>query len=546
MTTHTSHHGQIVDVLHQRIYPGVIDVVAGKIVSIREDHTISEQSFLAPGFIDAHIHIESSLLSPQEFARIAVIHGTISTVSDPHEIANVLGVDGIRYMQRMANQTPLKIHYGIPSCVPATRFETAGATIDSATVEQLCQDKSLLYLSEVMNYPDVIRGEEESLRKLSIAKKYGKLIDGHSPGLRGNDLRTYVAAGIQTDHECFELEEAFEKQELGLKILIREGSAAKNFEALWPMLSSHPQSCMLCSDDKHPNDLLKGHINQLCARAVAYGVPLFNVLQAACINPVQHYGLTCGMLRIGDAADFIRLDDLTQFCVLETWINGEMVAQKGVSLLPKSLAPCLNRFAATMKSPESFAVRWQPGRVRVIDAKDGSLITGSSPELPLRDRDCIIADPSRDILKIAVVNRYEDTPPAVGFVRGIGLQRGAIASSIAHDCHNIVAVGCSDDSLAQVVNLVIAQQGGIAVVSPGQTDAVLPLPIAGLMSDRYAEQVAEEFDRLTHRVQQLGSPLQAPFMTLSFLALLVIPELKISDLGLFDGKLFKQVSLYCD
>jgi len=303
---------------------------------------------------------------------------------------------------------------------------------------------------------------------------------------------------------------------------------------------------MLCSDDKHPNDLLEGHINQLCARAVARGVPLFNVLQAACINPTEHYGLTCGRLRVGDAADFVRLDDLSDFRVLETWINGELVARKGESLLPKTLAPCLNRFAATEKSPENFAVRWQAGRVRVIEAKDGSLITSSSKEIPLRDRDCIIADPSRDILKIAVVNRYENKPPAVGFVRGIGLQRGAIASSIAHDCHNIVAVGCSDESLAQVVNLVVAQQGGIAVVSPGQADAVLPLPIAGLMSDRYAEQVAEEFAGLTQRVLQLGSPLQAPFMTLSFLALLVIPELKISDLGLFDGQLFKQVSLYCD
>ncbi|MEY4567444.1 MAG: Adenine deaminase [Planctomycetota bacterium] len=546
MSTHTSHHGQIVDVVNKRIYPGVINVVGGKIVSIREDSTMNEKSFLAPGFIDAHIHIESSLLSPQEFARIAVIHGTIGTVSDPHEIANVLGVEGIRYMQRMANQTPLKIHYGIPSCVPATRFESAGATIDSAAVEQLCHDKSLLYLSEVMNYPDVICGDAETIRKLSIAQDFGKMIDGHAPGLRGKDLETYIAAGIQTDHECFELEEALEKEKLGLKILIREGSAAKNFEALWPMLTSHPRSCMLCSDDKHPYDLLKGHINQLCARAVAYGVPLFHVLQAACINPVQHYGLTCGMLRVGDAADFVRLDDLTEFQVLETWINGELVAQKGVSLLPKTNAPCLNRFETSRKSQDSFAVRWQDGSVRVIEARDGSLITGSSQERPLRDREWIIADPSRDILKIAVVNRYRDTLPAVGFVRGIGLQCGAIASSIAHDCHNIVAVGCSDESLAQVVNLVIAKKGGIAVVSPGQADAVLPLPIAGLMSDRYAEQVAEEFARLTHRVQQLGSPLQAPFMTLSFLALLVIPELKISDLGLFDGQLFKQVSLYYD
>lgn len=535
--------GQVIDILTERIFPGVIDIADGKIVSVREDESVTDPGYLCPGFIDAHVHIESSMLTPPEFARIAVIHGTVGTVSDPHEIANVLGIDGVRYMQKLAAQTPCKIHFGIPSCVPATGFETAGATLGPDAIEELCRDESLLYLSEMMNFPGVIHGDQEVMKKLEIAKRYSKRIDGHAPGLRGEDLKKYVSAGIETDHECFQIDEAREKLALGQKILIREGSAAKNFEELWPLLMEAPQSCMLCSDDKHPDDLMEGHINWLCARAVAHGVPLFNVLRAACLNPVEHYGLRCGLLRPGDPADVIRLHDLVGFKVMETWIDGECVARGGKSLLPKSKSPRANKFTATKKQPSDFAVVAPPAAkaIRVIEALDGQIVTGSAEAEACIHDGLVTTDPARDILKLTVVNRYADTPPSVAFVRGVGLKAGAIASSVAHDCHNIVAVGTSDDDLARVINLVIKNQGGIAAVGPDGLADILPLPVAGLMSDGYAEEAATGYARLTQAAKSLGSPLHAPYMTLSFLALLVIPALKLSDLGLFDGTKFEFV-----
>ena len=550
--------GQIIDIPNERIFTGVIDITDGKIIAVREDQSVTEPGYLCPGFIDAHVHIESSMLTPPEFGRIAVAHGTVGTVSDPHEIANVLGLEGVRYMQRLAAQTPCKIHFGIPSCVPATNFETAGATLGPDAIEELCGDDSLVYLSEMMNFPGVIHRDPEVMKKLEIAKRYGKHIDGHAPGLRGEDLQKYVSAGIETDHECFQIDEAREKLALGQKILIREGSAAKNFEELWPLLNEAPESCMLCSDDKHPDDLMEGHINQLCARAVAHGVPLFNVLRAACLNPVEHYGLRCGLLRPGDPADIIRLHDLVSFKVMETWIDGECVARDGKSLLPKSKSPRANKFNATAKKPSDFAIpvaspspatnrmqkpapRTPPLQVRVIEALDGQIVTGAA-EAEARIHDgFLMADPTRDILKIAVINRYADTLPTVAFVRGAGLKSGAIASSVAHDCHNIVAVGTSDEDLARVVNLVIENEGGIAVVGPDDLADILPLPVAGLMGDGYAEEAAATYARLTKAAKALGSPLHAPYMTLSFLALLVIPTLKLSDCGLFDGIKFEFV-----
>jgi adenine deaminase len=540
--------GQIIDIPNQRIFPGVIEIADGKIVALREDQSVTDPGYLCPGFIDAHVHIESSMLTPPEFARIAVIHGTVGTVSDPHEIANVLGIEGVRYMQKLAAQTPCKIHFGIPSCVPATNFETAGATLGPEAIEELCRDESLLYLSEMMNFPGVIHRDPEVMKKIEIAKQYGKRIDGHAPGLRGEDLKKYVSAGIETDHECFQIDEAREKLALGQKILIREGSAAKNFEELWPLLHEAPESCMLCSDDKHPDDLMVGHINRLCARAVAHGVPLFNVLRAACVNPVEHYGLRCGLLRPGDPADLIRLHDLISFEVMETWIDGQLVARGGQTLLPRSKSPRVNHFQATAKVASDFALpapaaasdpaSSSPLRIRVIEALDGQIITGAGEaEALLRDGQ-IVANPGQDILKIVVVNRYKDAPPAVALVRGVGLKSGAIASSVAHDCHNIVAIGTSDEDLARVINLLIENEGGIAIVGDGGLKDVLPLPVAGLMSDGYAEDAATAYARLSQAAQALGSPLHAPYMTLSFLALLVIPALKLSDLGLFDGYKF--------
>jgi adenine deaminase len=538
------HRGQIIDLLNRRIFSGVVEVQEGKIVAVIEDPTITDSGYLCPGFIDAHVHIESSMLTPPEFARIAVIHGTVGTVSDPHEIANVLGIEGVRYMQNLATQTPCKIHFGIPSCVPATSFETAGAALGPDDVEKLCRDSSLLYLSEMMNFPGVIHRDPEVMEKIALAKQCGKRIDGHAPGLRGDDLRTYVAAGIETDHECFQIDEAREKLSLGQKILIREGSAAKNFDELWPLLLEAPDRCMLCSDDKHPDDLLDGQINELCARAVAHGVPLFHVLRAACLNPVEHYGLRCGLLRPGDPADFIRLHNLVSFRVSETWIDGQIVARDGKSLLPRSVSPPINNFHTIPKTADDFIVRaaGEKPTIRIIEALDGQIVTGSDTAKALVMDGCITTDPSRDILKISVVNRYRNTTPAVAFVRGIGLKNGAIASSVAHDCHNIVAVGANDADLTRAVNLLIESRGGICVVGSDISD-VLPLPVAGLMSDGFAEDVAAAYTRLTRQARALGSSLHAPFMTLSFLALLVIPSLKLSDRGLFDGDHFEFVPL---
>lgn len=540
----TRHRGKIVDLHHRRIYPGFIEVKDGKIATVREDRSVTEESYLCPGFVDAHVHIESSMLTPPEFARIAVIHGTVATVSDPHEIANVLGTEGVRYMQRLAAETPCKIHFGIPSCVPATNFETAGATMGADAIGELCADPTLLYLSEMMNFPGVVHRDPEVMKKIEIAKKHGKRIDGHAPGLRGEDLKAYVSAGIETDHECFQIDEAREKIGLGQKILIREGSAAKNFKELWPLLNEHPEKCMLCSDDKHPDDLLEGHINSLCARAVAKGVQIFDVLRAACLNPVEHYGLRSGLMRPGDPADFVRLHDLTGFKVEETWIDGKCVARGGKSLLPRTKSPRANKFRASPKKPEDFAVPAGAGEIRVIEAVDGQIVTGASEAAAAVQGGFAVADPSRDLLKIAVVNRYEDKPPAVAFVHGVGLKRGAIASSVAHDCHNIVAVGASDAELARAVNLIIASEGGISVAAAGEKEQVLPLPVAGLMSDGYAEDAAEGYAELTREAKELGSKLHAPFMTLSFLALLVIPALKLSDLGLFDGTKFSFVPVF--
>lgn len=542
--TPSFHSGQIVDIASRRIHPGTIEVRDGRIAAVREEGHATGPGFLCPGFVDAHVHIESSMLTPPEFARIAVTHGTTGTVSDPHEIANVLGVEGVRYMQKLASQTPCKIHFGIPSCVPATEFETAGATLDAGDVGELCRDPSLLYLSEVMNFPGVIHRDPEVMRKLEAAKRHGKRIDGHAPGLRGKDLEAYVAAGIETDHECFRIDEAREKLALGQKIIIREGSAAKNFDELWPLLAEAPEACMLCSDDKHPDDLLEGHINLLCARAVARGVPVFNVLAAACINPVRHYGLRCGTLRPGDPADFVRLEDLTGFRVLETWIDGACVARDGRSLLPRSRSPRVNKFPAKERTPADFAIAAGRGNIRVIEALDGQLVTGSGEAPAVVRAGLAVSDPSRDILKIAVVNRYANVPPATAFVRGAGLEAGAIASSVAHDCHNIVAVGVTDEDICRAVNLLIRHGGGISLAAPGGREDVLPLPVAGLMSDGYAEDAAAGYARLTRGARELGSKLHAPFMTLSFLALLVIPSLKLGDRGLFDGTKFEFVPVF--
>lgn len=543
-------HKNIIDLHNREIYPAEIIIENGVIKSIAKTEKAPEGAgYLLPGFVDAHVHIESSMMPPTEFARLAVVHGTVATVSDPHEIANVIGVAGVEYMLEEAQKVPVKFCFGAPSCVPATTFETAGDALDAQAVEELLKRPDIGYLSEMMNFPGVLYQDEEVLAKLAAAKRLGKPIDGHAPGLRGQDAANYFAAGITTDHECFTYEEGREKAKLGVKILIREGSAAKNFEALWPLIKEYPNLVMFCSDDKHPDDLIKGHINQLVARALANGCDLFDALRAACVHPVEHYRLPVGLLREGDPADFILVNDLEKMEVLETWINGELVAQNGLSKLPFLDSATPNRFVALAKKPTDFALASskknlqssaEKATVRVIQVLDGEIVTQATTAQVLVENGNLQADPSQDILKIAVVNRYAtDARPAVGFVKGTGLKNGALASSVAHDSHNIVAVGTSDELLCAAVNAVIKAKGGISAVGESGETKVLPLPIAGLMSPMNGYELAEKYAAIDQWTKsELGCVLKAPFMTLSFLALPVIPALKMTDLGLFDVEVF--------
>ncbi|WP_053972019.1 adenine deaminase [Mangrovimonas sp. ST2L15] len=536
--------GNIVDILNRKIFKGEITVEQGKIKAVEEkDHDV--ETFILPGFVDAHIHIESSMLVPSEFARVAVNHGTVSTVSDPHEIANVLGMEGVRFMIENGKQTPFKFNFGAPSCVPATTFESSGATIDSEGIKELLSNPDIKYLAEMMNYPGVIFDDEEVLKKIHWAKVYNKPVDGHAPGLRGDQVSKYISEGISTDHECFTQEEALEKLQKGMKILIREGSAAKNFEALIGLAGDHFENMMFCSDDKHPDDLLLGHINQLCARAVKKGVDLFKVLQMACVNPVNHYNLDVGLLELGDSADFIVVEDLKEFKVLQTFINGQLVSENGQSFISPVNFDKPNQFKASKKLVSDFIVPHNANRIRVIEALDGELVTRELIKEPLVKYDNVISDISNDVLKMAVVNRYQNDNPALGFIKNFGLKKGAIASSVGHDSHNIIAVGADDTSLCRAVNTVIENKGGICVVLE-EDSWVMPLPVAGIMSDQDAKAVGETYQQLDKKAKELGSQLSAPFMTLSFMGLLVIPSLKLSDKGLFDGNAFQFTSVYSD
>ena len=537
--------GHLVDLHERRIRPATVHVQDGVIARI-EDGAPGDVPgrHLLPGFVDAHVHVESSMLTPSEFARAAVSHGTVATVSDPHEIANVLGVEGVEYMIEDGRGVPFTFAFGAPSCVPATPFETAGAVLDADAVDRLLARDDVPYLSEVMNYPGVIDRNPELMAKIESAIRYGKPIDGHAPGLRGEGVEAYASAGIQTDHECVAIEEAREKLAAGMKILIREGSAAKNFDALIPLMEEAPERLMFCSDDKHPDALVESHIDALVRRAVGAGYDMFDVLRAACVHPVEHYGLNVGLLREGDPADFIVVGNLENFEVQETYVRGGKVAQSGETRISRRESPVVNRFDASLVDPEAFRVKARGERIRGIEAVDNQLVT-SEVVVPASIEDgTAVADPARDVLKIAVVNRYADAPPSVAFVRGFGLREGALASSVAHDSHNVVAVGASDADLARAVNAVIEARGGISAVGRGTT-RLLELPIAGLMSDRPYDEVARRYTALSRFVQEdLGSPMEAPFMTLSFMALLVIPQLKLSDQGLFDGEAFEFVDTF--
>lgn len=496
------------------------------------------QRYLVPGFVDAHVHIESSLLPPAELARLATPHGTVACVSDPHEIANVLGVDGVRFMLESARHTAMKILFGAPSCVPATPFESAGASLGPAEVAALLDQPGVGYLSEVMNFPGVLSGDPELGAKLAAARARGLPIDGHAPGLRGDAARAYVAAGISTDHECSSLAEAEEKLALGMKILIREGSAARNFDALHPLVSTHVGRVMFASDDKHPDDLARGHIDALVARAVAAGHSLFDVLVAASVAPAEHYGLSLGHLREGDPMTAVELHDLASFRVRRTFVDGRVVAEEGRSLERFRASSTPNRFEATLVDPQDLRIEAKGARARVIVARDGELVTDAGTVVARIEGGAVVPNPSDDVLLLAVLDRYHPrSRPAVALVRGFGLSQGAIASSVAHDSHNVVAVGVDADALARAMNAVVRARGGLAVAT-GTAVSTLPLPIAGLMSDLDGETIAARYAELDRAAKALGSKLRAPFMTLSFMALLVIPKLKLSDRGLFDGERF--------
>lgn len=557
---------QLVDIYQRTIYPAKVSIQNNRIISIEKIHesAVNKIGFLMPGFIDSHVHIESSMLIPSEFARIAVMHGTVGTVSDPHEIANVCGLEGVQFMINNGKQVPFKFNFGAPSCVPATIFETAGASLDSKDIEALLALDDIKYLSEMMNFPGVLHNDPEVMKKIAAAHRAGKPVDGHAPGLTGALAKQYIEAGISTDHECFTIEEAVDKLSYGMKIIIREGSAAKNFEALAELIDDHPNMIMLCSDDKHPDSLVEGHINQLCARAVAKGLDVFNVLKAACINPVKHYNLNIGTLRVGDPADFIIVEDLTHFKVLQTYIEGQaLLTTDSVSSAVSSASPASSASSATPRQSIIQSVPATPinqftcapvneidllvpvasypnsdGLIPVIEALDGQLITNKLYLPATIVDDCLVSNTTDDILKMVVVNRYHMAPVAKSFIKNFGFRTGAIASTVAHDSHNIVAVGATDEAIAAAINAVIAAEGGISCVDSHNQTLVLPLPVAGLMSTEDGFLVAQQYTAIDAMAKSLGSSLSAPFMTLSFMALLVIPHLKLSDKGIFDGDRF--------
>ncbi len=536
--------GKVVDVVARRIFNADVKVKDGRIVEITESSN-EYDNYILPGLIDSHVHIESSMVIPTSFARAAVKNGTVATVSDPHEIANVLGVEGVNYMINNGKKSPFKFYFGAPSCVPATPFETSGAVIDSEAIKDLMENPDIFYLAEMMNFPGVIYNDEEVIKKIQYAHEVNKPIDGHAPGLSGEGLEKYAAQKITTDHECTSVDEAIAKIEKGIKIQIREGSAAKDFENLFPLLKTHPKEVMFCTDDCHPDDLVKGHINKTISRAVKKGADVLDVISAATVNPKKHYNLKTGLLQINDPADLILVEDLKDFKVLQTYIDGNLVYDKGTVLIDKESEKAVNNFNCETLKIEDILVKPETNRIKVIVAQDGDLLTGKEIIEPKIKDGFIESDIDRDILKIVVVNRYQKSKPQIGFIKNFKLNRGAIAGSVAHDSHNIIAIGTNDTDIVNAINKVIENTGGIVAVD-GNDYKELKLNVAGLMSTEEAEDVAEKYHDVHNLAKEFGSTLTAPFMTMAFMALLVIPELKIGDKGLFDVSTFNFTSLFVE
>ncbi|MFK5856072.1 MAG: adenine deaminase [Bacteroidota bacterium] len=534
--------GNIVDLKAKTIFKGTVHIDNGIIVKIVKE-AVTEDHYIMPGLIDSHIHIESSMLIPSEFAKLAVVHGTVATVSDPHEIANVLGIDGVKYMISNGNKVPFKFYFGASACVPATPFETAGFQFNEAELEELLGMKEIKYLSEMMNFPGVINRDPWEMKKIEIAKRHNKPVDGHAPGVTGEAAKKYAEAGVTTDHECFTMQEALDKITYGMKIQIREGSAAKNFDALVDLMKDHSDKVLFCSDDKHPNDLVVGHINEMVVRAIKKGYKPIDVLRSVVLNPIEHYGLEVGTLQLNDHADMIVVDNLADFNILQTYVDGELVAENGKSYIDSVPEDQPNNFHATPISENALKVKPNGNKLKVIEAYDGQLVTGLLLEKYKVVDNNVVSDVENDILKMVVLNRYEKADPAIAFIKNFNIKVGAIASSVAHDSHNIIAVGTSDEAITKAINLVIAEGGGISLVNE-TIEKALPLPVAGLMSTCDGYRVANSYHLLDEEVHNMGSTLRAPYMTLSFMALLVIPELKLSDKGLFDGNTFSFTNLF--
>ncbi len=535
--------GKIVDVVAEVIFNGELCIDKGKIISIKK--TKEEFSeYILPGFIDSHIHIESSMLIPSEFAKMAVRHGTVATVSDPHEIANVMGKAGVDFMIKDGKKTPFKFFFGAPSCVPATPYETSGATLAFNEVKKLLDRKDIFFLAEMMNFPGVLYGDIDIWKKINYANNIKKPIDGHAPNLTIEDLKKYADAKISTDHESTTLDEAIKKIELGIKLQIREGSAAKNFTSLYKAIEMYPNDVMLCTDDLHPDNLASGHINKLIKRGLNYDVSFFKILRAATYNPIKHYKLNVGLLQKGDPADFIIVNDLKSLKVKKTFIDGTLVYNNGTVLINTKNDVSLNNFNCNKISIDDIKVKALHKKINVIEAYNGELFT-KKIECKAKIKDgFVVSDIKNDILKIVVLNRYsKKVKPAVGFISNFNLKKGAIASTIAHDSHNIIAVGTSDAEIVSAINTLIDAKGGIVAVNNEEID-ILKLNIAGIMTDQKGEIVAEKYKQLNKIAKKLGAKFNAPFMTLAFMALLVIPEIKIGDKGLFDVSLFQPISIF--
>ena len=544
----------IVNVFSGEIIPGSIAVAKGYIIgfgSYPAKRVVNMKGrFVAPGFIDAHVHIESSMSCPTEFARSVLPHGTTTVAADPHEIANVLGAEGIGYMIDSSKDQPVNIYFTLPSCVPATDMETSGAKLGADDLLPFMDNCRIIALGEVMNFPGVICRDNEVLRKIEGMKKQIKPVDGHAPGLTGRDLYAYISAGIFSDHECTTEKEAKEKLNAGMHIMIREGTGAKNLEDLLPIINRQTaRRVMWCTDDRHPHDIIKeGHIDYIVRSAIRMGLDPVIAIQMATINPAEYFGLNhVGAIAPGRQADLVVFSDIKNPVIEEVYFRGNLAAKEG-KMLPEIKRPAPLNIRSSMNidiAKIDFSIPALSRQARVIEVISDQIVTGQSLIKVAVSGNSAVSDIKRDILKIAVVERHKGTHnTGMGFARGFGLKQGALASSVAHDSHNIIIVGTNDEDMKTALEAVVKMGGGLAAAGNGKILAALPLPIAGLMSLQPLKTIKEKLDNLINISREFGSSLSDPFMTLSFLALPVIPELKITDKGLVDVSKFRIVPLF--